>query len=120
MRISDWSSDVCSSDLFSVSPVVAGLIYILIFGRHGWFGPWLFDHDIKLVFAIPGIVLATTFVIFPFIARELIPLLQEQGTDYEQAALSLGAFGWPTFWRVPFPTHQRVMLFGVQIGRGSC
>src|SRR3546814_8294661 len=100
MRISDWSSDVCSSDLFSVSPVVAGLIYILIFGRHGWFGPWLFDHDIKIVFAIPGIVLATTFVTFPFIARELIPLLKEQGTDSERAALSLGASGWQTFWRV--------------------
>src|SRR3546814_9203881 len=76
---------------FSVSPVVAGLIYILIFGRHGWFGPWLFDHDIKIVFAIPGIVLAPTFVTFPFIARELIPMLQEQGTDYEQEALSHGA-----------------------------
>lgn len=98
---------------FSVSPVVAGLIYILIFGRNGWFGPWLFDHDIKIVFAMPGIVLATTFVTFPFIARELIPLMQEQGTDYEQAALSLGASGWQTFRRVTLPNIRWGLLYGV-------
>jgi len=98
---------------FSVSPVVAGLIYILIFGRNGWLGPWLFDHDIKIVFAMPGIVLATMFVTFPFIARELIPLMQEQGTDYEQAALSLGASGWQTFWRVTLPNIRWGLLYGV-------
>ena len=88
---------------FSVSPVVAGLIYVLVFGAQGWLGPWLAEHDIKIVFAVPGIVLATIFVTFPFIARELIPLMQEQGTDDEQAALSLGATGWQAFWRVTLP-----------------
>ena len=83
---------------FSVSPVVAGLIYVLMFGAQGWFGPWLQAHDIKIIFAVPGIVLATVFVTFPFIARELIPLMQAQGTDEEQAATVLGASGWQTFW----------------------
>ncbi|HEX4895914.1 MAG TPA: sulfate ABC transporter permease subunit CysW [Solimonas sp.] len=98
---------------FSVSPVVAGLIYVLVFGAQGWAGPWLAEHDIKVIFAIPGIVLATTFVTFPFIARELIPLMQEQGTDYEQAALSLGATGWQTFWRVTLPNIKWGLLYGV-------
>ncbi|NKF21681.1 sulfate ABC transporter permease subunit CysW [Solimonas marina] len=98
---------------FSVSPVVAGLSFILIFGRHGWFGPWLFDHDIRIVFAMPGIVIATVFVTFPFIARELIPLMQEQGTDHEQAALTLGASGWQTFWRVTLPNIKWGLLYGV-------
>ena len=82
---------------FSVSPVVAGLIYVLIFGAQGWAGPWLSEHGVKVIFAVPGIVLATIFVTFPFIARELIPLMEELGTDDEQAALSLGANGWQTF-----------------------
>ena len=98
---------------FSVSPVVAGLIYILVFGRHGWAGPWLSDHDIRIVFATPGIIIATMFVTFPFVARELIPLMQEQGTDYEQASLSLGASGWQTFWRVTLPNIKWGLLYGV-------
>ena len=88
---------------FAVSPVVAGLIYVLVFGAQGWFGPWLQAHDIKIIFAVPGIVLATVFVTFPFIARELVPLMQAQGTDEEQAAIVLGATGWQTFWRVTLP-----------------
>jgi sulfate transport system permease protein len=84
---------------FSVSPVVAGLVYVLVFGAHGWFGEWLAEHNIKIIFAVPGIVLATVFVTFPFVARELIPLMQAQGTDAEEAAVSLGASGWQTFWR---------------------
>ncbi len=83
---------------FSVSPVVAGLIYVLVFGAQGWLGPWLQEHDIKIVFAVPGIILATVFVTFPFIARELIPLMQAQGNDEEQAAIVLGASGWQAFW----------------------
>ncbi|WP_043112900.1 sulfate ABC transporter permease subunit CysW [Solimonas flava] len=98
---------------FSVSPVVAGLIYILIFGAQGWAGPWLMEHGIKVAFAVPGIVLATIFVTFPFIARELIPLMHEQGTEYEQAALSLGASGWQTFWRVTVPNIRWGLLYGV-------
>lgn len=98
---------------FSVSPVVAGLIYVLVFGAQGWAGPWFADHDIKVIFAIPGIVLATTFVTFPFIARELIPLMQEQGTEYEHAALSLGASGWQTFWQVTLPNIRWGLLYGV-------
>ena len=98
---------------FSVSPVVAGLIYVLIFGRQGWLGPWMMDHNIKILFAVPGIVLATIFVTFPFIARELIPLMQEQGTDSEQAALSLGANGWQTFWHVTLPNIKWGLLYGV-------
>jgi sulfate transport system permease protein len=97
---------------FSVSPVVAGLVYILIFGRNGWAGPFFFEHDIKIVYALPGIVLATVFVTFPFVARELIPLMQEQGTDYEQASLSLGASGWQTFWRVTLPSIKWALLYG--------
>lgn len=98
---------------FSVSPVVAGLIYVLIFGRQGYLGPWAMEHDIKILFAVPGIVLATIFVTFPFIARELIPLMQEQGTDSEQAALSLGASGWQTFWHVTLPNIKWGLLYGV-------
>jgi len=98
---------------FSVSPVVSGLIYVLIFGAQGWAGPWLAEHDIKVIFAVPGIVLATVFITFPFIARELIPLMQEQGTEEEQAALSLGATGWQTFWRVTLPNIKWGLLYGV-------
>jgi sulfate/thiosulfate transport system permease protein len=98
---------------FSVSPVVAGLIYVLLFGAHGWFGPWLQEHNIKIVFAVPGIVLATIFVTFPFIARELIPLMQAQGTDEEQAAQVLGATGWQTFWHVTLPNIKWGLIYGV-------
>jgi sulfate transport system permease protein len=98
---------------FSVSPVVAGLIYVLMFGAQGWFGPWLQAHDIKIVFAVPGIVLATVFVTFPFIARELIPLMQAQGTEEEQAAIVLGANGWQTFWRVTLPNIKWGLIYGV-------
>ena len=98
---------------FSVSPVVAGLIYVLMFGAHGWFGPWLQAHDIKVIFAVPGIVLATVFVTFPFIARELIPLMQAQGNDEEQAAIVLGANGWQTFWYVTLPNIKWGLLYGV-------
>lgn len=98
---------------FSVSPVVAGLIYVLLFGANGWFGPWLQAHDIRIVFAVPGIVLATVFVTFPFIARELIPLMQAQGTDEEQAALVLGATGWQTFWHVTLPNIKWGLIYGV-------
>jgi sulfate transport system permease protein len=98
---------------FSVSPVVAGLIYVLMFGAQGWFGPWLAAHDIKIVFAVPGIVLATIFVTFPFIARELIPLMQAQGNDEEQAAIVLGASGWQTFWYVTLPNIKWGLIYGV-------
>ncbi|WP_332768965.1 sulfate ABC transporter permease subunit CysW [Phenylobacterium sp.] len=98
---------------FSVSPVVAGLIYVLVFGAQGWFGPWLIEHDIKVIFAIPGIVLATIFVTFPFIARELIPLMQEQGADEEEAAVSMGASGLRTFWSVTAPNIRWGLLYGV-------
>ena len=98
---------------FSVSPVVAGLIYVLMFGAQGWFGPWLAEHDIKIIFAIPGIVLATLFVTFPFIARELIPLMQAQGNDEEQAAIVLGASGWQTFWYVTLPNIKWGLIYGV-------
>ncbi len=98
---------------FSVSPVVSGLIYVLIFGAQGYLGPWAAAHDLKILFAVPGIVLATIFVTFPFIARELIPLMQEQGTDSEQAALSLGANGWQTFWHVTLPNIKWGLLYGV-------
>jgi sulfate transport system permease protein len=98
---------------FSVSPVVAGLIYVLMFGAQGWFGPWLQAHDIKIIFAVPGIVLATVFVTFPFIARELIPLMQAQGNDEEQAAIVLGASGWQTFWYVTLPNIKWGLLYGV-------
>ena len=98
---------------FSVSPVVAGLIYVLMFGAHGWFGPWLQANDIKIIFAIPGMVLATMFVTFPFVARELIPLMQAQGTDEEQAAMVLGANGWQTFWHVTLPNIKWGLIYGV-------
>ena len=98
---------------FSISPVVAGLMYVLVFGANGWFGPWLAAHDIKIIFAVPGIVLATVFVTFPFIARELIPLMQAQGNDEEQAAVVLGASGWQTFWHVTLPNIKWGLLYGV-------
>ena len=98
---------------FSVSPVVAGLIYVLIFGAQGWFGPWLSEHDIKIIFAVPGIVLATVFVTFPFVARELIPLMQAQGRDEEEAATVLGASGFKTFWYVTLPNIKWGLLYGV-------
>ncbi len=98
---------------FSVSPVVSGLIYVLLFGLQGWLGPWLSEHDIKLIFAVPGIVLATLFVTFPFVARELIPLMQAQGTDEEEAAIVLGASGWQTFLRVTLPNVKWGLLYGV-------
>jgi sulfate transport system permease protein len=98
---------------FAVSPVIAGLIYVLLFGAQGWLGPWLAAHDLKIVFAVPGIVLATTFVTFPFVARELIPLMQAQGSDQEQAALTLGAGGWSMFWRVVLPKIGWGLAYGV-------
>ena len=98
---------------FAVSPIVAGLIYVLMFGAQGWWGGWLYDNDIKIIFAIPGIVLATLFVTLPFVARELIPLMQAQGSDEEQAALVLGATGWQTFWHVTLPKIKWGLLYGV-------
>lgn len=98
---------------FSVSPVVAGLTYVLIFGANGWFGAWLAAHDIKIIFAVPGIVLATIFVTVPFIARELVPLMQAQGNDEEQAAIVLGASGWQTFWHVTLPNIKWGLVYGV-------
>ncbi len=98
---------------FAVSPVIAGLVFILLFGSHGWFGGLLREHHIRVVFAVPGIVLATIFVTFPFIARELIPVMQSQGKDDEQTALSLGATGWQTFWRVTLPNIRWGLLYGV-------
>lgn len=98
---------------FAVSPVISGLIFVLLFGLQGWLGPWLSDHDLKIIFAVPGIVLATVFVTFPFVARELIPLMQEQGTEEEQAALVLGANGWQTFFRVTLPNIKWGLLYGV-------
>ena len=98
---------------FSISPVVAGLMYVLVFGANGWFGHWLAEHDIKIIFAVPGIVLATVFVTFPFVARELIPLMQAQGNEEEEAALVLGASGWSTFWRVTLPNIKWGLLYGV-------
>jgi sulfate transport system permease protein len=98
---------------FSVSPVIAGMLFVLLFGAHGWFGAWLSAHDIKIVFALPGIVLATLFVTFPFVARELIPLMQAQGTEEEQAALTLGAGGWRMFWHVTIPNIRWGLLYGV-------
>lgn len=98
---------------FAVSPVIAGLIYVLIFGLQGWYGEWLSDHDIKIIFAIPGIVLATIFVTFPFVARELIPLMEAQGKEEEEAALVLGASGWKIFWKVTLPNIKWGLLYGV-------
>jgi sulfate transport system permease protein len=98
---------------FAVSPVISGMIFVLLFGAHGWVGPWLADHDIKIIFAVPGIVLATTFVTAPFVARELIPLMQEQGTEEEEAAIVLGAGGWQTFRRVTLPNIKWGLLYGL-------
>ncbi|WP_159978882.1 sulfate ABC transporter permease subunit CysW [Novosphingobium sp. 18050] len=98
---------------FSVSPVVSGLIFVLLFGASGWVGPWLAEHDLKIIFAVPGIVLATVFITFPFVARELIPLMMEQGKDEEEAAISLGASGWQTFRHVTLPNIRWGLLYGV-------
>jgi len=98
---------------FSVSPVISGLVYVLIFGAQGWFGPWLIENGVKIIFAVPGIVLATVFVTFPFVARELIPLMQAQGREEEEAAAVLGAGGWQMFWRVTLPNIKWGLLYGV-------
>jgi sulfate/thiosulfate transport system permease protein len=98
---------------FSVSPVIAGLIFVLVFGLQGWLGPWLREHDLQVIFALPGIVLATVFVTFPFVARELIPLMQAQGTEQEEAARVLGASGWQMFRRVTLPNIRWALLYGV-------
>jgi sulfate transport system permease protein len=98
---------------FAVSPVVSGLVYVLVFGMQGWLGPWLNAHDIQVIFAVPGIVLATVFVTFPFVAREIIPLMQEQGTEEEEAATSLGSTGWQTFFKVTLPNIKWALLYGV-------
>jgi sulfate transport system permease protein len=98
---------------FSVSPVVAGLLFVVLFGLQGFFGKWLDAHDIKIIFAVPGIVLATVFVTFPFVARELIPVMQATGTEQEQAALTLGANGWQTFWHVTLPSVKWGLLYGI-------
>ncbi|HWT60561.1 MAG TPA: sulfate ABC transporter permease subunit CysW [Rhizobium sp.] len=98
---------------FSVSPVISGLVFVLLFGANTWLGQWLSAHDIKILFAVPGLILATMFVTFPFVARELIPLMQEQGTADEEAALSLGASGWQTFWHVTLPNIKWGLLYGV-------
>ena len=98
---------------FSVSPVIAGLIYVLVFGLQGWFGEWLRDHDLKIIFALPGIVLATVFVTFPFVARELVPLMQAQGTEQEEAARVLGASGWQILRRVTLPNVKWALVYGV-------
>lgn len=98
---------------FSVSPVIAGLIFVLVFGMQGWLGPWLAEHDIRIIFAVPGIVLATLFITVPFIARELIPLMQAQGTEEELAAVALGANGWQLFWRITLPNIKWGLLYGI-------
>jgi len=98
---------------FSISPVVSGLIYMLVFGLQGWFGAWLEEHDIRIIFAVPGIVLATIFVTVPFVARELIPLMQAQGAEEEEAAITLGASGWRTFWSITLPNVKWALLYGV-------
>jgi sulfate transport system permease protein len=98
---------------FGVSPVISGMVFILLFGRQGWLGPWLAEHDLKVVFAVPGIVLATVFVTFPFVARELIPVMQALGNDEEEAARVLGASGWQTFWRVTLPNVRWGLVYGV-------
>ncbi len=98
---------------FSVSPIVAGLVYILMFGLQGYLGPWLYEHDIKIIFAVPGIVLATVFITFPFVARELIPVMEATGREQEEAALTLGASGWQTFWHVTLPSVKWGLLYGI-------
>jgi len=98
---------------FSVSPVISGLIFVLMFGSQGWFGSWLSEHNIKIIFATPGIILATLFITFPFVARELIPLMQEMGNEEEEAALSLGASGWRTFFQITLPNIKWALLYGV-------
>jgi sulfate transport system permease protein len=98
---------------FSISPVVSGLVWVLLFGAQGWFGEWLLDHDVKIIFALPGLVLATILVTFPFVARELIPLMQDQGADEEVAALTLGAGGFTTFWQITIPNIRWALLYGV-------
>lgn len=98
---------------FSVSPVIAGLMLVLIFGMQGWFGPWFMDHDIKVLYAVPAIVLATVFITVPFVARELIPLMEAQGTEEEEAAMVLGASGWQTFWKVTLPNIKWGLIYGV-------
>ena len=98
---------------FAVSPVISGMIFVLLFGAHGWFGEWLLERDIRVIFAVPGIILATTFVTAPFVARELIPLMQEQGPEEEEAAVVLGASGWQTFWRVTLPNIRWGLLYGI-------
>lgn len=98
---------------FAVSPVISGLIFVLLFGMRGWLGPWLDTYHIQIIFAVPGVILATLFVTFPFVAREVIPLMQEQGSDEELAAVSLGASGWQTFWRVTLPNVKWALLYGV-------
>jgi sulfate transport system permease protein len=98
---------------FSVSPVVSGLVFVLLFGAHGWLGPWLQEHNIKIIFAAPGIILATIFITFPFVARELIPLMQQQGRDQEEAAASLGARGWTILRRVTLPNVRWALLYGL-------
>ena len=98
---------------FAVSPVISGLVFVLLFGAKGWFGPWLSEHDIKIIFALPGIVLATLFVTFPFVARELIPIMEAQGIQQEEAAVMLGASGWQTFWKVTLPSIKWGLLYGM-------
>ncbi len=98
---------------FAVSPVISGMIFVLLFGAQGWFGEWLFEHDLKVIFAVPGIVLATTFITAPFVARELIPLMQEQGSEEEEAAIVLGASGWQTFFRVTLPNIKWGLMYGL-------
>ncbi|WP_233500762.1 sulfate ABC transporter permease subunit CysW [Paenibacillus antibioticophila] len=98
---------------FAVSPVIGGLIYVLVYGAHGWFGPWLQAHDIKIIFALPGIILATMFVTFPFVARELIPLMEDQGQQEEEAAVTLGARGFRVFWKVTLPNIKWGLLYGI-------
>ena len=98
---------------FAVSPVIAGLVWVMLFGAKGWFGPWLAEHDIQIIFDLPGIIIATIFVTFPFVARELIPLMESQGSDQEEAAVTLGARGWQVFWRVTLPNIKWGLLYGV-------
>lgn len=98
---------------FAVSPVIGGLIYVLVYGAHGWFGPWLAEHDLKVIFALPGIILATMFVTFPFVARELIPLMEDQGQQEEEAAVTLGARGFRIFWKVTLPNIKWGLLYGI-------